>query len=713
MDKRTLVALLLWSQILFAYLGMVVVANFDALMQGAMPTRFFGAPLLVALAFAVPVSVTWFFLRRLVFRPARMLSRDVRALLESRSADAEITLPARHAMGSLPDSVGALAVALRASRREIRSAMASATAQINEQKTWLEVILQGLTEGVLVCNRNHQMLLYNQSAVTILNEPERVGLGRPLFDVVSKAPVMHTLDRLEWRRCTRGESQADLSESFVCTNAEATRILQGRMALMLDPRGETSAYLITLVDISADVETLTHVDAIRRALTMELRGAVGNLRAAAETVDAHPEMATEVRRRFEHVMRAESEQLSRRLEELAAIFRGHALGRWPMSDIFSSDLISCVARRLEDLPNLRLVPVGQPLWVQGDSLSLVRVLECLLRELHVFSGADTFHVETLLGDRRIYLDLSWKGPVVPAKQLDQWLDISCGEELGHRTVRDVLDRHGIELWSQQAGLPGEALLRLPLIVPKRPQFLPEGERLPPRPEFYDFGIMREHEGTPELADVLLADLTFVVFDCEMTGLDPVGGDEIISIAGVRVVKGRVLTGETFERLINPGFSIPAASIRFHGITDDQVQDKPPVTEVLPLFKAFVGDAVMVAHNAAFDMKFISMKETQCGVSFNNPVLDTLLLSVMVEDEEEDHSLDALLERYGIRISGRHTALGDAVATAELLVRLIERLQSQGFNTFGEVMRSSNMAAQLRQREHTLSHQNGNGSAVGV
>lgn len=144
-----------------------------------------------------------------------------------------------------------------------------------------------------------------------------------------------------------------------------------------------------------------------------------------------------------------------------------------------------------------------------------------------------------------------------------------------------------------------------------------------------------------------------------------------------------------------------------------MQDKPPVTEVLPLFKAFVGDAVMVAHNAAFDMKFISMKETQCGVSFNNPVLDTLLLSVMVEDEEEDHSLDALLERYGIRISGRHTALGDAVATAELLVRLIERLQSQGFNTFGEVMRSSNMAAQLRQREHTLSHQNGNGSAVGV
>lgn len=713
MDKRTLIALLFACLVVFAYAALVTVFNWEAVGQGQFPRVWLGPPLVGALAFAVPVYLVWFMVRRLVFRPARRISRDVRALLESRNADTEVATPPHHALGDLPESVRSLALSLRSSRREVRSAMATATAQINEQKSWLEVILQGLTEGVLVCNRNHQMLLYNQSAVSILETPEAVGLGRPLFQVISRAPVMHTLDRLEWRRRDAEGSGEDLSASFVCTDVSATRMLQGRMSLILDPDGNTSAYLITLVDISSELEMMTQVDAVRRALTVDLRGGVANLRAAAETIEAHPEMPDEKRRQFDHVLRTESEELSRHLEALADVFRGHALGRYPMSDLLSTDLVNCVARRLEDLPEVKLVAVGQPLWIQGDSLSLVQVIDRLLRHLVRFSRANTFYVETLLGDRRVYMDFSWEGPPVPASALDNWLDSSCGEELAHQSIREVLERHGIELWSQECGRNGESLLRLPMIAPKRPQFLPEGDRLPPRPEFYDFGLMREHEGDPELAATPLDELTFVVFDCEMTGLDPMGGDEIISIAGVRVVKGRVLSGETFERLIHPGRPIPPASIRFHGITDEQVEGKPPITEVLPQFKTFVGEAVMVAHNAAFDMKFISLKEKRCGVSFDNPVLDTLLLSVMVEDEDEDHSLDALIERYGIQITGRHTALGDAIATAHLLVTLVERLQSQGFKTFGEVMRSSNMAAQLRQRERSITHQNSSGSAAGA
>nr|WP_242472531.1 exonuclease domain-containing protein [Ectothiorhodospira mobilis] len=690
---------------------MVAVANWELLVRGLPPRDLFGVPLMATLALLPPVGLCAWLIRRQVRRPARVLARDVRALLESRTADTEIHPPRSHVLGDLPAAVQALGDALKGSRREIRGAMATATAQINEQKSWLETILQGLAEGVVVCNRRHQILLYNPAAVTLLEAPEAVGLGRPLFGVVSRAPVLHTLERLEWRR-KQAAAGAESGARFVCTNALATRVLQGRMSLILDSRGETSAYLVTLVDISSEVDTMQQVDAVRRALTTDLRGAVGNLRAAAETLDAHPEMSREDRRAFQQVLRSESETLSTRLEELAERFRGHALGRFPMSDLYSDDLVEGVRQRLRDLPEVELEMAGQPLWIQGDSLSLVRALECLLRHLVRYTGARHFYAETLLGDRRVYLDLTWQGPAVPAAELEHWLDSESGDEMGGQTLRDVLERHGIELWSQACGDGEQALLRLPMIAPSRPQFQAEGAHLPPRPEFYDFGLMREHEGDPERASTPLEDLSFVVFDCEMTGLNPMGGDEIISIAGVRVVKGRVLTGETFEQLIHPGRPIPPSSIRFHGITDDQVRDKPSITEVLPRFKTFVGDAVMVAHNAAFDMKFISLKEPACGVRFDNPVLDTLLLSVMVEDENEDHSLDALITRYGIEIEGRHTALGDALATAHLLVRLMERLRSQGYRTFGEVMRSSSMAAQLRQRERSISLQDGSGPAAG-
>ncbi|MCH8505393.1 MAG: PAS domain-containing protein [Ectothiorhodospiraceae bacterium] len=667
-----------------------------------------GVLLGAGVAVVLLVAAAWWLVDRWLLRPSRKLTRGIRALLESRSANQSLPLPRKHALGQLPASVEALADMLRTTRREIRKAMQSATAQVDEQKTWLEVILQGLSEGVLVCNRQHQIMLYNQAAVSILGLPEALGLGRPLFNVLSRAPLQHTLERLERRRHSDTGAPNELTAPFVCTSAAALHMLHGRRALILDTDGAVTGYLITLVDISSDVELLAKGDAVRRALTRDLRGGVGNLRAAAETVTMHPDMPAEERRSFDRVILAESETLSDQLNALAREIRGQLLGRWPMADILVSDLVNCLQTHLRERPDIHPTLVGQPLWVHGDSLSLMLALDCLLRHLQEETGAGEFDIESMLGDRHVYLDILWQGQPVSASRLEEWLDSPCSGDGGDQRLREVLERHDCEPWSQPGRREGQALLRLPLLAPSRPQFLPEQERLPARPEFYDFGLMREHEGSEELASVPLNDLNFVVFDCEMTGLDPSGGDEIISLAGVRVVKRRVLTGETFERLVNPGRDIPESSIRFHGIHGDMVRDKPSIQVVLPQFKAFVGDAVMVAHNAAFDMKFISLKEGECGVRFDNPLLDTLLLSSMLDEDEDDHSLDALCDRYGIAITGRHTAMGDTMATAELLVRLMDRLEAQGLTTLGEVMKASNMAAQLRHRSAMLSHANNSG-----
>jgi hypothetical protein len=132
--------------------------------------------------------------------------------------------------------------------------------------------------------------------------------------------------------------------------------------------------------------------------------------------------------------------------------------------------------------------------------------------------------------------------------------------------------------------------------------------LPARPKFFDFDLFDQPMNVEELDGMQLKALSFTVFDTETTGLRPSAGDEMISIGGVRIAHIEVLSEVTFSRLINPGRPIPKESIRFNGITDIMVATEPPATEVLHQFREFVGDSVLIAHNAAFDMKFLKLKE---------------------------------------------------------------------------------------------------------
>jgi DNA polymerase-3 subunit epsilon len=232
----------------------------------------------------------------------------------------------------------------------------------------------------------------------------------------------------------------------------------------------------------------------------------------------------------------------------------------------------------------------------------------------------------------------------------------------------------------------EAAMRL--ATPKRPA----------RPEFYDFDLLHRPLPTGAMAERPLRQVSYVVFDVETTGLRPSEGDEVVALAGVRVVNGRVLTMETFDRLVNPGRSIPAESTCFHRITDGMVKDSPPFRVVLPQFRSFAADAVLVAHNAAFDLTFVNRAAQECGICFDQPVVDTLLLSAYLDPDEPDHSLDGIAARLGLTFTQRHSALSDCLVTAAILVRLIERLEERGFKDLRELIKATGMAAEIRARQ---------------
>ena len=219
--------------------------------------------------------------------------------------------------------------------------------------------------------------------------------------------------------------------------------------------------------------------------------------------------------------------------------------------------------------------------------------------------------------------------------------------------------------------------------------------LPARPEFYDFKAVDRPLHGDEIAGKSLRDLRYVVLDTETTGLRPEDGDEIISIAAVRLQSGKIDETGAFSRLVHPGRLIPAASTRFHGITDHMVRDEKRITDVLPEFRDYVGDGILVAHNADFDMTFLKLKEPDSGVEFANVVLDTLLISVFLDHASRNHSLDAVAERLGVEIEGRHTALGDSLATARIFGKQLNQLEARGITTLRQVVEACSKIERVR------------------
>jgi len=636
-----------------------------------------------------------------VASPLQTLIRDLQTVIHGNPDHKIDTLNARY-LGELPGAVQTIVSELNASRRGTNETVARATAGAEEQKSRLEAILRDLHEGVVICNLDHVVLLYNHRALELLHVAGEIGLGRSLFTVTNRQPFLHALERLT-NRFAEGRHKRHpkrLSAPFLAATSDGRYTLEGHMSLILGGNDQPTGYVITFEDNTGRLEALGKRDHLIREATEGLRHPVATIRAAAETIAANPDMEPENKTRFENVLMGESAKLSNHLETLIAEYHGIAGGQWPTTDIYSANLLNCVVRRLRDEKGIESVMTGLPQWLNGDSYTLVELLDYLIHCVCNHIGVTEFDLEASAGENQIYLDIVWKGEAIPVAVLNVWLDSELEHAIGAMRARDVLQHHRTELWCQSLD-NGRMCLRLPLPKADLPPLEADKEDLPARPEFYDFRLFVRPAPPGEMGHQALKSLSYVIFDTETTGLNPSEGDEIVSIAGVRIVQGRILTGESFARMVNPGRDIPKKSIRFHGITDEMVLNKPPIEVVLPQFRDFIGDSVLVAHNAAFDMKFLKLKEDSSGIAIDNPVLDTLLLSVFLHDHTPDHTLDHIAERFGVNVEGRHTALGDSLVTASIFLRMIDMLEARGVKTLDEAWEASNRIVEVRARQATL------------
>ena len=628
--------------------------------------------------------------------PARLLEQ-ARVLLET---NAETTLQAQGnaEVRGLAETLNALVAQREQLRSEIGQRVAEGSRRVEQERSRLAALMSELTQSVVVCNLDGRVLLYNNrarlqfkalsDAPALAGGAELIGLGRSIYTVFDRQLVAHALENIQ-QRLQRGA--ATPSAQFV-TVTKSGQLLRAIMAPVREGEATDSplgGFVLMLDNITRDYERDSAQDQLLQGLTEGSRASLGNLQAAVEVLD-EPGLDEATRERFLAVVRYEAQAMARRVQELAARSTQEVKTRWPLEDMLGADLVAAALRRIEAQCGVRTgtQEVDATLWLKVDSFALLQALAYLGRRL-----VDEFEVRALTlrlqpSSGRAQLDLIWSGQAMSTETVMSWESepMRFGTEVSPLSVRDVMQRHGGEFWFERDRVRHQAFFRclLPLAEGARDveDLNAAALRHASRPEYYDFDLFRASESQHALDDRRLAELSYTVFDTETTGLDP-AVDQIIQIGAARLVNGKLLRQEGFEQLVDPQRSLPAAGIAIHGIQPEMVRGQPTIARVLPAFHTFVGDTVLVAHNAAFDMRFLQLAEARSGVVFDQPVLDTLLLSAVVHPNQESHRLEAIAERFGVTVIGRHTALGDAIVTAEVFLKLIPLLAAMGIHTLGQ------------------------------
>jgi DNA polymerase III subunit epsilon len=686
-----LVVLVAGALLLHLAAGPELRASLNALAADFGPLLAFGTMILLVVA---GMAAHWLYQR--YPHSARQLAEQSRSLLAAERGFRVASAGAPE-LADVASAINQLADAYHRIEHDLEQRGADARARVEEERDRFAALMSELSQGVLVCNADGRILLYNPRAAALLapfagsgprGDYKPLGLGRSVLALLDRNQVAHALDMIQ--------QQLDHVERpharFVASVANGA-LLRVQVVPVLGVDRVVAGMVFTFDDVSGLVGREAQRLRLLQSLATGVRAPAANLRAAAENLAAYPDMPAEQRTQFVEIAVAEARVLTERLNTALREYADALKGSLTLDDMRAVDLLAMVQRRISDsLQRPASIEEAEgDLWLRVDSYAIVQAMTFLAARLAGDYPIHGFRLRASSGGGFAEVDLIWTGSIVASDALSLWEaePMRVGAEETPLTLRDVLERHGAEAWLQVDKI--RQISRFRFLLPRgeaAAALAYKASTAESRPEFYDFDLFDRIDTAGELAERKLAELSYTVFDTETTGLEPSAGDEIISLGAVRIVNGRLLKQEVFEQLVNPRRSISRESTAVHGIDSRQLLNEPSIELVLPRFYRFCEDTVLVAHNAAFDMRFLELKKASAGVHFGQPVLDTLLLSAVVHPSLDNHDLDQIAERVGVRVIGRHTALGDALLTAEVFLRLLPLLAERGIVTLAQALEAS-------------------------
>ena len=704
-----------------ALLGLAVVPVFwhqPVPTQGG-PTRFglwAYSGYLLSVCLAV-IAALGFFLARIFWKlviPITKVSEEI-SLIYSANPGHRIQSDGAFGLGPLVQQINSAAGKYENLEKSVFKRVQVAKAELEEEKNILAAIMAELPDAVLICNKESRIILYNSQAKRFFGEKAKtpqspgpvektatleleiptqvhLGIGRPISDFVDENIIQHALEEIHLRL---ENDEENVSSTFVISDM-ANRLLRAEASPILSPQRDFSGFVVIFNEITQDLRVEARSAFLLQSFQQKIRHSVASIKSAIEFIHEYPDVSTPQRQHLLEIISTESQSLEQLIQREGKQTLRQPHNRWPTMPIAIGELLEPLQKKASVKLNIELnykSDSPEP-WIKVDTYAILMVLLFFLQRISEAANVTRYQCKCSQQGDFAFVDIIWAGKPISIEKIRLWESMQLVFLDEHMPLhpKEILEHHGIEIWPYREH-QGEqrAFLRMhvPLFRPQEQKAIRRASVLPEsRPEFYAFDLFNQPGQSPNLDTRLLTDLAYTVFDTETTGLDPAGGDEIISIGALRIINGRILSEETYDKLINPRRRIPASSTKFHGITDDMVRNQPSIDGILPDFFKFTEETILVAHNAAFDMRMLQMCEQRTSIKFIQPVLDTLLLSAVAHSAHENHTLSAIAGRLGVIVAGRHTAMGDAVMTAQIFLKLISLLADMGIHTLGEAREAS-------------------------
>ena len=579
-----------------------------------------------------------------------------------------------------------------------------AQAAVNEERTRLAALMSELPHGVIVCNSDGQVLLYNQQAQKLINsnansdsgdqdeKPQGLlGLGRSIFSILERDQVVHGLEMLN--RChATGHSKLINNSMMTLRNGACLRVNMAPFFLEQEDKKVISGFVLTLEDMTRQIEADSRRDILIQSLIDDQQKDLEDIRNSITTILSKPAHDPERLQEYRNIIDRASKSLQNKVREARANYAMHLHALSKTENVLAENLLEVIAQNISDRFEIQVINLApQGIWLEIDSYSMVQSLSHLAGQLDSRSSISEILLTLTINEKQqIEIALTWPGQQADIALLETWQQTPLiADAKGNLlSFTDTIEKSAgtiTPLYEDDENACGILITLPPVDQECRLSLQSDIEH---RPISYEFDLFNRGEVWEELGQTPLKKLTYVVFDTETTGLHPSQGDEIIQLGAIRIVNGQILYREVIDQLIDPKRTVPPESVAIHGIQPHLLKGQPSIDKVLPHFQKFTDNSVLVAHNAAFDMRFLQIQEERSGISFTNPVLDTLLLSSIVHPNQDNHSLDDLAKRFNVTIVGRHTALGDSIVTAEILLKLIPLLEAHEIYTLSDALAAS-------------------------